>query len=349
MIDSVTVNQSVEVALLTNGEPVAPSAPLIAGRPGLVRVHAQGVTGDLTATLTVSTANGQQVFEDGPRAVKDADAMDLDSTFHFVVPSELMTPSTRLAVAVRKAGSTTDAPVTLPAPGTLDAFADDTAPAFRLRFYPVLNNNLVPTISEAVVKRYQDRLYELYPVARVEVTVAPTYPWKLAIEPTGEGWNSLFVALEQERATEALDDDIYQVAMITPMATQDAFCAKGCFLGQGATATSATDPKLRMAIMALYGDPHEPDTLAEELGHAMGRNHAPCGDPPGVDAKFPQKDGSIGGVGWNPRTNELVGPASKTFDFMSHCTPIWTSAYSFSAVFERQKTIAKAMANHRSP
>ena len=69
-------------------------------------------------------------------------------------------------------------------------------------------------------------------------------------------------------------------------------------------------------------------TVAHELGHNMGLQHAPCGRAPGPDPSFPYPDGTIGAWGYDFRRGRLV-PATRR-DHMTYCDPAWTSDYHFT-------------------
>jgi len=75
--------------------------------------------------------------------------------------------------------------------------------------------------------------------------------------------------------------------------------------------------------------------LAQEIGHAFGRAHAPCGNPGGPDPNYPTYDsypsGSIGEFGFDTTTCQIFDPAG-TYDFMSYCGPVWTSPYTYTAL-----------------
>ena len=75
-------------------------------------------------------------------------------------------------------------------------------------------------------------------------------------------------------------------------------------------------------------------TLAQELAHAMGRLHAPCGVAKAMDTKYPYADASIGTWGWDLETKELVDP-NEVVDFMSYCSPVWVSDYTYAGLYNR--------------
>ncbi len=72
-------------------------------------------------------------------------------------------------------------------------------------------------------------------------------------------------------------------------------------------------------------------TVVHEIGHNMGRSHAPCGSVVGADPLYPYSNGSIGSWGYDSKLSKLVNPASYK-DLMSYCSPEWVSSYNYSAV-----------------
>lgn len=73
-------------------------------------------------------------------------------------------------------------------------------------------------------------------------------------------------------------------------------------------------------------------TMAHEIAHNIGREHAPCGSPANPDPNYPNADGSLDVYGLDPATMTLF-PAATTFDLMSYCNPRWISEYNYSALF----------------
>jgi len=76
------------------------------------------------------------------------------------------------------------------------------------------------------------------------------------------------------------------------------------------------------------------------MGHAHGREHAPCGNPAGPDRNYPYAGAKIGAWGYDIVTGKFADP-SKYVDMMSYCTPIWLSDYTFYALMERIQDVSK--------
>jgi hypothetical protein len=75
-----------------------------------------------------------------------------------------------------------------------------------------------------------------------------------------------------------------------------------------------------------------------EIGHNLGRRHAPCGNPASPDPSYPYAGASIGQYGTDIQGNN-VGfntPASHV-DVMSYCSPEWVSDYTYTALYNNQR------------
>ncbi|WP_157969082.1 M66 family metalloprotease [Thermus sediminis] len=74
-----------------------------------------------------------------------------------------------------------------------------------------------------------------------------------------------------------------------------------------------------------------PLVMAHELGHNFGREHSPCGFPPGdpsVDPNYPYPNGRIGTWGYDLESKTLRNPNGH-YDLMSYCSPQWVSDYTY--------------------
>ena len=83
---------------------------------------------------------------------------------------------------------------------------------------------------------------------------------------------------------------------------------------------------------ASLADPGVSGTIAHELGHNLGLQHAPCGGtlPSTTDPWFPHPGGTIGAWGYDLDRGDLVPP--NTFDNMSYCGygNTWISDFFFN-------------------
>jgi hypothetical protein len=127
----------------------------------------------------------------------------------------------------------------------------------------------------------------------------------------GTGWNQLFNTLWNMRVASGTND-VFVGLLPTGVPTSGVI---GC--GGGG-----------VAIAYVGGG----SVFAQEIGHAFGRAHAPCGNPGSPDPNYPTYDsypsGSIGEFGVDTSNMQVFNPSS-TYDYMSYCGPVWTSPYTY--------------------
>ena len=70
------------------------------------------------------------------------------------------------------------------------------------------------------------------------------------------------------------------------------------------------------------------DVIAHEFGHNLSLQHAPCGDPLGVEPAYPYANASTGRWGYDFSEQRLVAP-DEHHDLMAYCAPPWISDFSF--------------------
>jgi hypothetical protein len=347
-VDEIAFYQGVKTLVVKDGEAVAKrNAPVIAGRPALVRVFVKA-TGRARPTidgeLRVTRAGKDDlVLQDhGKHVVPELDNELLEQTLNFEIGADDMTADATFSF---KAGPKLDAPevISFPADGSrvaLDAKA--ASPKLRVKFVPVTyeadaGSSLTPDLADLATLK--DTLYKMYPVAAVEITVREPFKWSTPVQADGPGWNTLLAGIMQLRRADKADRDVYYVGVFTPKATIDQFCDKGsCILGIAPQADER-DVGMRAALVLGYKSRGAGGTLAQELAHAMGRMHAPCGSPQAVDDDFPYGSGSIGVWGYDLLKKELIDPGNRYRDFMSYCGPVWVSDYTFKGIYERMEIV----------
>ena len=349
-VDEISVFQAVKATLVKEGALVAtPNAPIIANRPAYVRVFVKATARTrpvLEGELRVKRAGREDLVlrDSGKRVLPELDEEEVETTLNFSIPAEEMTADASFSF---KAGVSTAGAdvVTFPAEGGVVPFgASMSSQKLRVKLVPVSYATasgaaLTPAVTDLSV--YRDTLYKLYPVASIELSVREPITWTSAIDANGKGWDALLSNIVATRRADNVDRDVYYVGMFTPKATIDEFCDAGrCVLGLAPLAEER-EVGLRAAIVLGYGGNGTAGTMAHELAHAMGRGHAPCGAPAGVDDDFPYGTGSIGVWGYDILTKRLINPGRRYRDFMSYCGPEWVSDYTYRGIFERMGVVTK--------
>ena len=347
-IDEVAVYQAVKVTIVEAGALAKkPNAPIIAGRPALVRVFVKAIgrtRPKIEGELRVTRAGKEDlVLEDHGKGVLPAlDDGSLDQTLDFEIGAEDMTADATFSVKAGVKLASGDI-VSFPTDGTSVPFKAKTASQkLRVTFVPVAYQNedgtsITPDLADTATLK--DTLYKMYPVASVDITVRAPLKWSSPVAADGPGWDALLSGIMQLRRADNVDRDVYYVGVFTPKPTIDQFCDQGsCILGIAPQADEKS-VGLRAALVLGYDNRSAGGTLAQELAHAMGRAHAPCGSPQAVDGNFPYSGGGIGVWGYDILTKELVDPGDRVRDFMSYCSPVWTSDYTFQGIYDRMEIV----------
>lgn len=352
-VDQIAVYQAVKTTIVREGVAVAaPNAPVIANRPAFVRVFVKAMARTrplLEAELRVKRAGKEDLVlkDSGKRVLPELDDELLENTLNFTVPAEAMTADASFSF---KAGvKVTDATaISFPADGTTKSFdAKVSSQKVRVKLVPVTyqateGSSLTPDLAD--LTNYKDTLYKMYPTASIEMSVREPIVWTSAIKSNGTGWSELLASVVDERRNDAPERDVYYIGVFTPVPSIEQFCASGgCVLGLAPLAQER-EVGLRAAIILGYKNRGSANTMAHELAHAMGRGHAPCGSPAGVDDEFPYGSASIGVWGYDIITNKLLDPGNRYRDFMSYCGPNWISDYTYKGLFERMDTVTKQQA-----
>jgi hypothetical protein len=212
--------------------------------------------------------------------------------------------------------------------------------------YGADGSNRVPDTSPAQVQKIRDRFYAMYPVSDVEITVHEAVQWTGTLDARGNGWQQLGLNMSTLRGREVGNSsDVYYYAMFNPAASIQAYCGGGCLLGvtllnRSSSQQPAGNPQLRLALGVGFNGFSE-NTAAHEIGHAHGREHAPCAPGnqiDGVDPRYPHAGARLGDWGYDLATKKLQDPGRGT-DIMSYCTNQFVSDYTYKALFERNQLV----------
>lgn len=144
-----------------------------------------------------------------------------------------------------------------------------------------------------------------------------------------QSWSRLVLELANLRDADGAPDEEMYFGMIP--------FSPGLALG-GLAATLANKPFWRVSI-GVRGS--RSNVMIHEITHVLGRAHTPCGDPGGPDPYYPYPNAVIGKTGFDYTTGEYVD-AMTNYDVMSYCNPVWTSDYTYTAMFQSIRAINEA-------
>jgi hypothetical protein len=345
-ITGIELTQAVAIPLMKDGQAAGTlNAPIVVGRSGLVRVYVQPAADwqprDVRARLVLSGAGPEVRLETTGHVTSASTGDDLGSTLDIAVPPGVLATGLGYSVSLHEApggsGPGTQAGARFPAQGTVPLGARDAHGPFELVLVPFSyqadGSNRLPDTSAAQLDTYLRRFRSTYPVADVHIDVHAALPFSSQFSAQGQGWSDLLDATCAARQSDAPADEVYYFGMLAPADSFDAYCGGSCVTGLGVVTTDPDDVSGRCASGLGFSDERSANTALHEVAHALGRAHAPCGNPSQVDPSYPYPGAAIGSQGYDLATKQLLG--ASFVDFMSYCTPVWISDYTYSGLFER--------------
>lgn len=306
------------------------SVPLVAGRDAYARVFAIANQGNSTiaqvrlrlysGTTLIQTYTIPAPTTGVPTAVSEG---VWSGAWNVLVPGALLQPGLRLLADVDPSGAIPESDETdnqFPAPGTPMALDVRALPTFNLRFVPVLQqvNGLQGNVSSANKESFLVDLKKMLPVGAYDADVRAVYtttaPVLMGNDSNG-AWGTILNEILALRSADGSARYYYGVVKTN---------YSSGIAGLGYVGGSA-----RTAIGWDAGS-SAPNVMAHELGHNMGRAHAPCGGAGSPDPGYPYAGGQIGVWGLDVVAVALKAPS--VADLMSYCHPNWISDYNWSAM-----------------
>jgi hypothetical protein len=336
------------------------SIPFIPGKTTIFRVYpdvsqvsnAFPVPPLITADLTVyriNTTYQPDVIQlnpiNGPIPAAPASSIqraNTDHTLNFRLPAWKSTPGTKGTMVI--SAQIKDAGLTGPAPYYAQSLSQYTPPFFgggslrvfgvriiytgpdatgkSTRIGPPTEQEMINTLTGSFVTRSQPWsgiTYTGHAVAEFDGDLSVSGP-----NGCGPGWNQLMKMLT-DMAAASNNSSIYVGFLPTGAPANVAFGCGSIAVAAGFVSSPFTTAGLQAQI-----------TMAQEIGHAFARRHAPCAvSAPNLDTGYPAyatgPSGSIGEVGFDSETGVTFSPLTTT-DFMSYCTKNWVSPYTYEAL-----------------
>lgn len=235
-------------------------------------------------------------------------------------------------------------------------------PTLKLRFVPVTltaHNNTTGVVSAANAEEYLRVIRQIAPVGAIEFSIAPPFATSTSFgaPPNGAGsafWIALLQQMDVERVASAEYADAHWVGVVQPPAgfTFATFGGFGFIPSNGASFGPGTRTFGVINTNWFFRESQTRELMMHELGHNLGRSHAPCGGATGTDVNFPDPGGRVGEGGHDTHSFQR-GVAERAFsissnhgDTMGYCTPVWISTYSYAAMltFRGSATLAARQA-----
>jgi hypothetical protein len=340
-LQQIAVYQSVKIPVMQDGAEVAVAsrkANVVQGRDALFRVFVTLGSGwvarDLSARLTLTPAGGQpvQYFSKKTLSASSVDS-DMKTTFEVFVPPSAMTSSLTYSVEVVECTTQSGNPgqARFPTSGDIDLGVKNTG-ILKIKVIPIQVGTLLPDTSPAVLAGFADEMAAMYPINAISITVGDTMTTASPVD-----WTQMLTDLQSKRIKDKPPSDVYYFGLVKPADTFRTYCQSSCTTGIGYVVTSATGTQSgnsRVAVGIDYNDKTSFDTMAHEVGHNHGREHAPCGNPASPDPNYPNKTGALTTWGYDYRTQKLYDP-SKSTDIMGYCSTQWMSDYTYGAITTR--------------
>ncbi|MEO1230690.1 MAG: hypothetical protein AAFZ18_17475 [Myxococcota bacterium] len=349
-VSQVAIYQGPKIVLAGAGLEDVRSVPVVEGREAWLRAFVTPQPGftqqDVIGELTWNPGDGREavIFEDRKDIFQDSVESVRATTLNFTVPGELVTASAQWSVALRSAaacgglaGDTTGA--LEPGEGLADLAPEPVGDLdvvlvpFR---YDADGSGRLPDLSETQLERYRKKFLGMYPTRSVNLSVRAALPWRLPIQPGGEGWSEALSGLLATRAQDAPRDNTFYYGVFSPSTSLGRFCRRGCVLGLGVLPGPAQVSR-RGAIGLGFGGETTANTAAHEIGHAHGRPHAPCGvgdSDPEWPRDLAYREADIGVWSYDITDGSLKSPSGFK-DIMSYCEPEWISDFNYRKLYER--------------
>lgn len=347
VVRELAITQTVELPLMLEQQSVPAAqrnAPLVAGKRALVRAYVDLEPGfdsrPLLGVLDLKNGARSRAIVSELTPLKSSLKAELDSSFVFAVPASEITATSNYRLRVLEADTALLAQ--FPEVGYAELGARVLRP-FQLVLVPMTINGFAPQAGRAELLAVQQRLLTLFPSAAIEVSLGDPLVLDYVLNADGDGWQRALEDLLDRRRASAPAERVFFYGLMAPAATYSAYCGSSCVLGLSHVAEPDVDAERGSIGISVFQDGSGAkdawDTLAHELGHALGREHADCGDPDGPDPSYPYENGGMGTTyGYDFGVSKLIKPRPYR-DVMSYCTPVWISDYTYRAVFERLQHI----------
>ncbi len=309
--------------------------PMIRDREALVRVYgiADGVDTSQPDVRLEFFVSGQLVYtttatRSGLTTPTSVDRTSLNASWNTTLPAQWVQPTLGVRATIDPDNTVTESDESnnrYPVDGTPMGVTVSSLANLPLRFVPVLQTatGLQGRVDAATQDAFLDVARAIFPFPGIDADVRAPYTTDapaLQSDDSNSAWGTVLNEVLTLRNAEDPTRYYYGVVRVS-------YSSGVAGLGY-VSGSRALGPNT--AIGWDYSNSRS-GVLAHELGHNLGRAHAPCGGAASPDPDYPYAGGSIGQWGYDPRTGVLVDPSTTT-DIMGYCNTQWISDYNFEQI-----------------
>lgn len=318
------------------------SVPMVANRQTAVRVFAESDGGPTSNAIVYveGIRNGASlgVVESSPMTVPTATSQDDPATTpFFVLPNSWTSAGTLTIKAGVRVGGAEGPAQTMNVNFT-------TVPDFQVRVVPINYTHTGPTAPGfypgQAVDYISDWMIRAYPADNIAVSFRGAHSFNGNLETDFNAWSTLLNQMYTLKIGDGLPEStpIFYYGFI-PIETSSSIWFSSGIAGIGWISPSGTPYRESLGLNLRQGD--GTGILAgHEIGHNMGRRHAPCGGAAGPDGNYPYAGGGIGQYGFDVPKSTFWRP-SNSFDMMGYCSPEWISDYTYQAIYNEQRLVGR--------
>jgi hypothetical protein len=349
----IAVYQTVKIPVMQKGAAVAKAqrvAAVIEGRPTLFRVFVDTGSAfaarDFSARLTLKSGGIDDHLFAKQRITKASTDADTASTFQIFVPADKIHADTSYSIELVECAQASGNMLSSRFPASGEAALETRKTGIlKVVVIPVQTNSRKPDTSDTALAIYRAYLEALYPIEQAQIRVGTQITTAYPVN-----WTTLLEQIRTQRQTDKAAADEYFFGLMQPAATLKEYCRSGCTAGIGYVGP-ASQAATRAAVGLAFADELSAATMAHELGHNHGRNHAPCAPGnsiSGVDGSYPYAGAKVGTWGYDPRKRVFFNPDT-TLDIMGYCDPKWISDYTYKGLIERVASLNGAKLEFANP
>ncbi|MCB8945066.1 MAG: hypothetical protein H6658_15070 [Ardenticatenaceae bacterium] len=322
------------------------AVPLVAGKTGVARIYAQLLAGTSPNNVQVSITavrNGNTlgtVNASGPTKVPASPSHgSYNTTYNVILPSNWLSGQVKLTAKVDPGNDHPEANENNNQFSRTVTFTD--IPDLQIRLIPIDYVHTGPTnpgdYPGQAVDNISDWIARAYPMESINVNIRPSHLFIGNLETNLTHWENLLDDMFTIKLSDGLPEEtpiVYYGLIPIKNGSEQWFYGGVAGIGW----ISPPGHNYRESIGLNLGANDDTGILAgHEIGHNLGRQHAPCGGAAGVDPNYPYSGASIGRYGTDIQgsTVSFYTPDDHV-DMMSYCSPEWVSDYTYTALYNNQ-------------